>query len=54
MGQQSFIRNSIPIIKLQKANKQLMESLTLEGDTSCGPKSKDHVQRRQLQAKMDM
>ncbi|RBQ68210.1 hypothetical protein FVER14953_21058 [Fusarium verticillioides] len=39
---------------LQKANKQLMEGLTLEGDTSRGPKSKDHVQRRQLQAKMVM
>ncbi|KAG9496483.1 hypothetical protein J7337_011259 [Fusarium musae] len=31
-----------------------MEGLTLEGDTSRGPKSKDHVQRRQLQAKMVM
>ncbi|KAG5779560.1 hypothetical protein H9Q73_006783 [Fusarium xylarioides] len=39
---------------LHKANKQLMEGLTLEGDTSRGPKSKDHVQRRQLQAKMVM
>lgn len=26
----------------------------MEGDTSRGPKSKDHVQRRQLQAKMVM
>ncbi|UZP36774.1 hypothetical protein NXS19_004590 [Fusarium pseudograminearum] len=39
---------------LQKANEQLMEGLTLAGDTSHGPKSKDHVQRRQLQAKMVM
>ncbi|KAM0537616.1 hypothetical protein ACHAO7_012276 [Fusarium culmorum] len=39
---------------LQKANEQLMEGLTLAGDTSRGPKSKDHVQRRQLQAKMVM
>ncbi|KAJ4007490.1 geranylgeranyl pyrophosphate synthetase [Fusarium irregulare] len=36
------------------ANEQLMEGLTLDGDTNRGPKSKDHVQRRQLQAKMVM
>jgi ophiobolin F synthase len=31
-----------------------MEGLTLGGDTGRGSKSKDHVKRRQLQAKMVM
>lgn len=31
-----------------------MEGLTLEGDTSGGTRAKDHVKRRQLQAKMVM
>ncbi|QPC69260.1 hypothetical protein HYE68_000012 [Fusarium pseudograminearum] len=50
-----FTKNyRLTIFKLQKANEQLMEGLTLAGDTSRGPKSKDRVQRRQLQAKMVM
>ncbi|KAM0315332.1 hypothetical protein ACHAPQ_011604 [Fusarium lateritium] len=40
--------------KLQESNNQLMEGLTLGGDTGRGSKSKDHVKRRQLQAKMVM
>lgn len=34
------------------ANRQLIEGLTLDGEVSAG--SKDHVRRRQLQAKMVM
>ncbi|KAJ4253874.1 geranylgeranyl pyrophosphate synthetase [Fusarium torreyae] len=40
--------------QLQEANHQLMEGLTLGGDTGRGSRSKDHVKRRQLQAKMVM
>ncbi|KAM0347287.1 hypothetical protein ACHAPU_004806 [Fusarium lateritium] len=40
--------------KLQDANRQLMEGLTLGADTGRGTKSKDQVKRRQLQAKMVM
>ncbi|KAM0267002.1 hypothetical protein ACHAPA_006390 [Fusarium lateritium] len=40
--------------KLQESNNQLMEGLTLGGDTGRSSKSKDHVKRRQLQAKMVM
>lgn len=40
--------------KLQESNNQLMEGLTLGGDVGRGSKSKDHVKRRQLQAKMVM
>ncbi|XXH01034.1 hypothetical protein Hte_007385 [Hypoxylon texense] len=38
--------------QLQVANRQLIEGLTLDGEVSAG--SKDHVRRRQLQAKMVM
>ncbi|KAI1771877.1 isoprenoid synthase domain-containing protein [Hypoxylon cercidicola] len=38
--------------QLAEANRQLMEGLTLDGNASAG--SKDHVTRRQLQAKMVM
>lgn len=38
--------------KLNEANNQLMEGLSLGGEVAAG--SKDHVRRRQLQAKMVM
>ena len=37
-------------MQLWEANKELTEGLTLSGTTNTG--SKDHVRRRQLQAKM--
>ncbi|KAF4984888.1 hypothetical protein FZEAL_41 [Fusarium zealandicum] len=40
--------------QMQQANHQLMEGLTLGDDTGSGSRSKDHVKRRQLQAKMAM
>lgn len=45
-----FISNNLK--KLIVANRQLMEGITLEGEVGEG--SKDHVRRRQLQAKMVM
>lgn len=45
-----FVSNRLK--KLLEANRQLMEGLTLDGKVSAG--SKDHVTRRQLQAKMVM
>ncbi|KAF5679617.1 terpenoid synthase [Fusarium heterosporum] len=44
----------LTVENLQNANQELMEGLTLGKDTARGSKSKDHVKRRQLQAKMVM
>ncbi|KAF4966749.1 hypothetical protein FSARC_5614 [Fusarium sarcochroum] len=52
MVEYAYIHDDVE--KLQEANQQLMEGLSLGGDTGRNAKSKDHVKRRQLQAKMAM